>query len=205
MEFNSLDESKLVPNSGVSKNEKRVEKPVISSKVEVKKKPLLKRVVNAFVGEDVGDVRGYLLFDVLIPAIKNTTQDLVTTGLSMVLFGEARRPENISRYGQRSVYRSYDSISSRKEQKVYSSYNRRAAHEFDDIVFKTRQDAEEVLSHLADLIEIYGIATVADLYDLIDKTASYTDRGWGWRKIGGANVRPVRDGYILELPRAEVV
>lgn len=209
----SIDESKLVPNSGVSKEkksqEKHVEQVVDPDAVKTKKKSMGKRVIEAFVGEDIGDVRGYLIFDVLIPAIKNTTSDLITTGLNMVLFGEAKRPERISRNGQRSYYKSYDSVYSTgrtsASDRSYASYNRRAAHDFDDLVFRDRSDAEEVLANMADLIEIYGVATVADLYDLIGKTGSYTDRGWGWRKLGNANVRPVRDGYILEMPRAEVI
>ena len=40
----------------------------------------VKRVVDAFVGHDVGDVKSFILFDVVIPATKNLLSDIVTKG-----------------------------------------------------------------------------------------------------------------------------
>lgn len=208
MEMN-IDESKLIPNSGVSKvsEEKRVEKPVVKAKVSTQKKPISKKVLEAFVGEEVGDVKSYLIFDILIPSMKNTFSDLVSTAVNMILFGEARRPSRIERDGYKS-YSSYYNKSNYRysdyrplESRYSSSFNKRAAHEFDDILFESRQDAEEVLSHLVDLVEIYKCATVADLYDLVGQTSAYTDRGFGWTELGRASVKRMRDGYILDLPK----
>lgn len=202
----NVDNDKLIPNSGVSKvnkksDDKHVEK-VVKGKVQKKKKSVTKRVVDAFVGEDVGDVKSYLLFDVLIPAVKNTTSDLISQGVNMILFGDARRGGNTRRDGSRS-YVSYDSYSSRNNSRNnrYASYNRRAAMEFDDILFEHRDDAEMALSSLFDLVDEYGSASVADLYDLVGTTGSYTDRGYGWTDLSNSSVLRVRDGYILDLPK----
>lgn len=180
--------------------DKKVE-PIVKGKVEVKKKSFVKRVVDAFVGEDVGDVKSYLLYDVTIPAIKNLVMDLVSNGASMMLFGDTtHRRGNMSRVGS-SSYVNYGSYSNeRRRNDRYTRPNRRATHDFGDILFETRQDAEEVLGTLVDFTEIYGQATVSDLYDLIGKTSEYTDRGYGWKALGSSRVVRDRDGYILDLP-----
>lgn len=53
-----------------------------------------------------------------------------------------------------------------------------------------------------ELIDTYGLASVADLYDLVGKTCEYTDNNYGWNDIRSAAVVRVRDGYLLKLPRA---
>ena len=54
---------------------------------------------------------------------------------------------------------------------------------------------------MADLCETYGQVTVADLYDLVGISGSFTDNNYGWTDMREASVRRVRDGYILSLPR----
>ena len=53
-----------------------------------------------------------------------------------------------------------------------------------------------------DLIETYGLVSVADFYDLVGVTGDYTDNKYGWTDLRNANVIRVRDGYMIKLPRA---
>lgn len=204
MERNSI----VIEEEPNEKPEKKDIQPVVKGQVKVKKKSVLKRVVDAFVGEDVGDVKEYLIYDVAIPSVKNLFFDLVSNGVSMVLFGDTNRARNnnIRRNGGTS-YVSYNSIGNnrRNNDRTYARPNRRATHDFGDILFESRQDAEEVLSAMVDLVEIYGVATVSDLYDLVGKTSAYTDRGFGWSALGSSRVVRMRDGYILDLPPVEVL
>lgn len=76
----------------------------------------------------------------------------------------------------------------------------RAAHDFDEIVLETRGDAEIVIEKLRDTLAQYDVVTVADLYDLVGITGSFTDNKWGWYNLRDARVSPVRGGYLLDLP-----
>ena len=78
----------------------------------------------------------------------------------------------------------------------------RARLNFDDIILESRGEAEEVLSHLLELVENYGVASVADLYELVGITGSFTDNKYGWTNLSTASVSRVRDGYLLNLPNA---
>ena len=53
-----------------------------------------------------------------------------------------------------------------------------------------------------ELIETYGVASVADLYDLVGLRCEYTDNKYGWNNLRNAEPIRVRDGYMLKMPKA---
>ena len=186
-----------------AEEKKKVEK-VVSGKVTQRKKSLGKKILETFVGEDVGNVNQYLVHDILVPAVKSMLSDMVQGGIEMMLFGE-RRGSRTRRDGNRS-YVSYNSFSGhdRRDNRPMSQQSR-ARHDFGDIVLDSRGEAEEVLSHLVDLVIDYGQATVSDLYDLVGVTGSFTDNKYGWTDLSRASVSRVRDGYVLNLPRPMLI
>ena len=56
-----------------------------------------------------------------------------------------------------------------------------------------------------DILEKYGMVSVADLYDLVGVTGNYTDNKYGWTNLSNAEIVRVRDGYQIKLPRARVL
>ena len=71
----------------------------------------------------------------------------------------------------------------------------------DGIVFESKEEVEEVLESLDEIIEEFGMASVLNLYDLIGVTAPFTADKYGWTDIRNATAVRVRDGYLLKLPR----
>lgn len=182
---------------------KKEVKKVISGVVKRQKKSLGRKFLDVFLPEDIGNVKGYIIHDVLIPAAKNMLYEMITGGSAMTLFGE-KKGRNTARVGG-SSYVSYNSLSSSNRTTTATpqvSAQNRARHNFDDLPLPTRGDAEEVLSNLVDLIEEYGEATVSDLYDLMGVTGEFTDTKYGWTNLSGATATRTRSGeYILNLPR----
>lgn len=70
------------------------------------------------------------------------------------------------------------------------------------IIFQTRQDAENTLDSLKEMIELYGFISLADVCDLVGITPSYTDNKYGWRSLNNAKVVRSRYGYFIEVPKA---
>ncbi len=184
-------------------------KKVVSGSVITKKKGFGKKLAEVFVGENAGNVSGYILHDVLIPAAKATLSEMVSSGIEMLLFGEAR-PRN-SRRDQPRSYVNYSSISS-QPRSVYRpedsrrdpSSRNRAVHDFDDVLFTSRFDAQEVLDLLIERINKYDQATIMDLYDLSGITSSFVDDKWGWTNLSSASISRDRRGeyWVINLPRA---
>lgn len=178
---------------------KRVQK-VVSGGVKRKKKPLGQRIVEAFAGEEVGDVKGYIFQDVLIPAMKDMISDAVSGGIDMILFGETRRRTS-KKSGSYTSYGSYYRKDEKRNDRSERGSRRTRSGSMGDIILETRQDAETVLYSLFDALEQYGAVRVADLTELLGETGPFTDNYWGWEDLSGADIKRVRDGYLLVLPR----
>jgi hypothetical protein len=178
---------------------------VIKGRVVRSKKSIPKRIMETLVGDDVNSVGGYILHDVLIPAVKSTLSDIVQGGIEMLLFGERKSSRNKRDSGRSTVsYNSFSNSQHRNERRDISSKSR-SRHNFDDIILSSRGEAYDVLNHLVDLTIDYKEATVADLYDLVGISEDFTDRKYGWTDLGGATVSRVRDGYLLNLPKPRLL
>ena len=79
----------------------------------------------------------------------------------------------------------------------------RRHHDFSEIELESRDEAYLVIDRLGDIIEEYGLATVADLYDLCGITTEYTDENWGWTSARYMSVIRSRRGYMLQLPKPD--
>lgn len=197
-----MSDMNYAPNSHKSKAEaavaeKRVEKPVVTGQVKVKKNEL-RKFTDAFISEDAGNVKSYILTDVLIPAIKKVVSDIIKDSIDMILYGEIRGSKKRSVSDRVSYNKYYD----RRDDERYESSRSRNEYSYDDIVFETRGEAEAVRSALDDIVDTYGFARVADLYDLIGETGRYTDNDYCWYNLRNAEIVRTRDGYRLKMPRA---
>ena len=201
-----MSELDYKPNSNRYKKEqsnapverKKVEK-VVKGTVKTRKKSEVSKLKDVFISEDVSNVKSYIVMDVLIPAAKKAISDIVRDGIDMILYGDTHRGRSSSGASYVS-YRSYSDRDRRDDRR--ESSRTRIRYDYDDIVLESRVEAEEVLQRMDELIETYGIVSVADLYDLVGKTCNYTDNKYGWTNIRNAEPVRVRDGYLLKMPNA---
>lgn len=179
--------------------EKKVEK-VVKGKVNTRKR---NKFADIFISEDVNNVKSYIVMDVLIPAAKKLLSEIVTDSIDMILFGESGRSKK--RSGS-SPYVSYNRYSDRERRDDRRSVNSRSRFDYDDILFESRGDAEAVLDQMYNILENYDVVTVADVYDMADRTAPYTSNRFGWTNLRNAEVVRVRGGdYMIKLPKAMAI
>lgn len=208
---NDLDlpsNSIVQPDKQIDTNSGRDRKVKKIAQGKVAKKGYGRKFADVFFGEEVVDVKGYILQDVLIPAIKDTISDVVTGGIEMLLFGERRgrggRKQNGGSYTSYSSY--YGGANSRnagRSNETRSTGRNNGRYSIEDIILESRGEAEEVLDNMIDAIKDYGMVSVADMYDMVGITGAFTDNSWGWFDLSSATVRRVRDGYLLVLPRVQ--
>ena len=182
-----------------NERERKVEK-VVTGTVKTKKKSKALMLANEFISEDARNVKTYVIGEVLIPAIKKAISDIVTDGIDMILYGESKGGHKRSTADRVSYKNYYD----RDRKPSYDSrYTIRSGYSYDDIILDSRGEAEDVLTRMDELMETYGLVRVADLYDLVGITGSYTDNKYGWTNIRNAEIVRVRDGgYMIKMPRA---
>lgn len=180
------------------------EEVLVSKKVEqiatgkARKKTEARKLADNFIAEDMHNVKEYILQEVLIPTAKKVISEVVTNSIDMLLYGEVKsrkRSQNDSRI-------SYTKYYERERDYERGARTRSRGYDYDDIILDTRREAEEVLDRMQDLIDSYDVVSVADLYDLVGITGSYTDNKYGWTHLRNADVQRVRDGYLLKLPKA---
>lgn len=175
--------------------EKKVEK-VIKGKAKTKKKSDARRLMDSFISEDVSSVKSYIVDDLIIPTVKRTIVDAIKNSAEMIFLGKVSDSGRGRSGGGYVSYRDYGRRDERKSSDTRSSFD------YDEIRFEYRGDAEAVLDQMIDMIDRYGIATVADMYDMADMTAPYTSNRYGWTSLRTADVARVSDGYIIRLPKA---
>lgn len=176
---------------------KKVEK-VVHGRVRTKPKSGVSKITDVFISEDAANVKSYIVMDVLVPAVKKAISDIVRDGIDMILYGESRGRKSSSASG----YVSYRDYSRSDDRDRFRDSRSRSSYAHDDIILDSRGEAEEVLTRMDELIDMYGNVSVADLYDLVGKSSEYTDNKYGWTNIRNAEPIRVRDGYMLKLPKA---
>lgn len=185
---------------------KKVEK-IVSGEVIRRRKPAHRRVFESFVGDSVGGVWSYVLLDVLIPAAKDMVYDAMSTGFERLLFREGRhrgrRGGPPSQFGH-VAYNRYSSSSRRDEPRRELSRRSRSSHDFDEIMFPTRVEAQEVIDQMYFYIDQYDAVSVAEMYEMAGVSSNFVDRRWGWTELSDTAVRRTRNGYyVLDLPKPE--
>ena len=186
----------------VAKKEK-MEK-VVSGKVKTKKNEG-RRLMNMFISEDAGNVKEYVLMDIIVPAISNTILDIIKNSAEMIFGGHSssRGRSNSPKVSYRRYYdernndRRYDRGRDRDRDRDGSG-----RFNYDDLVYDSRGDAEVVRTLMLEALDEYGMVTVADMYDMSGMTAPWTASNYGWMGLRDIKVIRVRDGYILNLPKA---
>lgn len=209
----------LKPNSHVYKESlNRVEKGTIDVNKSKKlksvvkndslvrsKKPITKRFTEKFIKEDIEDVKDYIIFDAIIPGIKNLCLD----ALEMFFFGSVSNRSSRSITSRRDDSRT--SYSSMYKKKDYSRSKRDEEDEpddvtdYQDIVLKYSDDAKDVVDELRGRIHEYGQASIADLFDLVNIPGKYTDNNWGWKREEDIGIKRVKDGYLIDVRPARLL
>lgn len=176
--------------------EKKIEK-VVKGTTKTKKKNGL---VGLFISEEAGDIKTFLIHDVLIPTLKKA----IMSSLDMFLNGgSGYSGSSANARASKISYRNY--YESRNYSAETDGPKSKSRFDFDDIVYETRGDAEIVRTHMRDAIKRYGFVTVADMYDFAGLTEPYTANRYGWINIDNSDIVRISTGYIIKLPKAAVI
>lgn len=192
----AIVESSLFTPAKTEYNKPEKMEKVIEGEVVKRKRPLGRQLSDIFLAEDWDTVKQYIVWDVIIPGIKYT----FVNALEMMILGETRGGGN----GKYRDYTSYSRNNNKTNRRDFTD-NNRSKPDYRDYTFQTRRDAEEVLAALRDRIREYGSSSVADFYDAVGQSTEYTENRYGWTNLDKASVRPCRDGYYIDLPKAIVI
>ena len=170
-----------------------------------------RKFLSEFIADDVHTIKDYILWDVLLPAVKNAISDTVTNGIDMLLFGQTRTRggNTVKRITPYSSLYSNNVSSNRVVKYNETAQDRRprglGGYSYQEVVLATRPEAEDVLAHMRLYLDRYGVVSVSDLYDAVGEVPEMMDTKWGWTDLSGACVQRCSDGFILRMPRVESI
>lgn len=172
---------------------------VLTGKDAKKNQSGLAKIGQALITDDLDKVGETLLYDNLLPAVKNTITNFLKAFIDQLFYGESK-----GNYG--STAAQYHSAGSGGGNPSNRSKNQ--FHEAgDSFIFTSpeitsRGDGEATLYRLGQILDGWGYVNVANLYSLCNETAPYTYNGYGWRSLQGASVGMAPGGqYCIKLPR----
>lgn len=179
--------------------QKKKEDPKPVAKGKLQKPSIKERLTDSFIAATGDDIKERVIFDWVIPGIKNIVEDIV----HMLLFGDKPDPRisrsrGESRIGSVGYTRYYNGDRRAKDEYIPKQKTR------DPIVtLPTRSEADDVLARLFDICSEYGRVTVKDLFLLADLPTDFAQSNYGWRSLTGSSVVQTRSGFTLKLPKVE--
>ena len=190
------------PNSHRSKEKPEEHEPipdknitsVVKGGVTQKKKSAFKEILGFFAPDD--ELNSFKDYVILVADVTSRVYGAID-----VLLGNSPRDRNRPS-GARVSYLSYYDKQDKRRDRDYEKPRTKQSYSYDDVVFDNRGDAEMVLRRMEELLDTFNAVSIADMFDLCDITASYTQHKYGWTDLDDAQVRRTRDGYIIDLPRA---
>lgn len=192
--------------ANIPANEKRVKK-IISGNVVTKPKNKISKFFSKFIAEDGRSVKDAIQEEIIIPSIKDLIVSAIQRGAEVLIYGKDRPhrnifgnviqniPSQITRIGYENCFNTKSNKN--KVVNTNSSYA-----EYNDIILESRGDAQLVLDQMDDLIETYGVASLADLYEAVGAPYEYTAHNFGWTNIHSAKIQHVYNGWLIKMPKA---
>jgi len=184
---------------------KEVEKVVVGEVIQ-KPRSIARKFKDIFVSGHLRDASLFVGRDVIIPAIKNVIVDSMNQGTERIVYGDTRPSRRPREYPGRTSYDRMSRVDRRPAMlpdQPPRTQSRRRTGGMSEIIVVSRDEAELVLERLGDIIDQYDAASVADLHDLVGLPTTYIDNKWGWTNLQYADVKQVREGFLIDLPSVE--
>ena len=199
----------------------RQPKQAIVTDSMVVKRPFLHRMVAAMFGKDkMHNIGDYVTNEIVVPTVKEMITTSLHTGIDMVFHRDGRyasrggwnqphrgtttyyNGHNYTRYSSPTTYYSAPRTTQSPQANRYAQQHAPTDDLVDiqDRVVNNRDALVAILNNLREELSIYQYVTLADYYDYAGLPSTFTDQQVGWRDLSGAAVRPVRGGWVLDLP-----
>ncbi len=190
--------------------------PVTSAEPVRRKRGLGRQFKETFFSGSAREAAEYMVVDIVVPAVRDMFADAMQSGIERLIYGDrtpgpSRGRSRSSIMNNTAGHVNYNSMAptqretkpSQAQQKMLSRRSR-ARHNLDELVIQSRQESEEVIDQMFDVLSRYGVVSVADLYELTGIQSGHTDMKWGWTNLRGAKaVRLRQGGFLLDLPDPE--
>ena len=186
---------------------KDVKQAELKGTVKMNKPSLGQKMHDAFISQDFKSAASGVVQDTFVPMTKRLAADFISNLINRMLFGsKAQSNQNIfgttwryTGWGTGGI--NYSGISTQNATTQTTQQTLPGALNYNDITFSNRQDAEEALLTLTEMLERYSSVSVADYYEYLKFPTVSTQYNYGWKSLAGADVEEFRGEFHLRLPK----
>lgn len=183
----------------------KTEEPIVKEKAVKKELSFGQKLRGAFVKEDLTSIRDYVVFDIIVPSVKQSIFDTVT-GIVGQLLGVNISTRATRGYsgGNDRPFKDY-AKASRRGSVAHEKVQQYDPYDVSDVIFKSKADALALLEEIIDICDTNGWYSVDRFYrraGIPEINNGYTNQAYGWHNVDGSEVVAVHGGYIIDLPRA---
>lgn len=197
----------LKGNPDITNNPNSSIKPIATNATVVKNGSETKKFGKRFFSEDAKTVGSHVLDSVVIPSLQKLISDAVKGAIDWLIYGSKgsrtqNGPGNIS-YG--NYYTRSGVVNSTP---VYTSPMLTAKptlYAVNDICIPDRGQAEEILLRLREAINVYGMVSVREFYELAGVPFNFTDQKWGWFDLKMADIIRGDNGFYIRFPKVQPI
>ena len=169
--------------------------PAVKEEQKVKKKSEIASLAEGFVADAGRGLLSYFVNEHLIPFMDRTIRSIADRMLRK-LGGTIEDTGS----GRDSNYKNYGKLSAPVERRIRDK-KEDDPFGLNQLIFKTKSEAQRILKGLEEACYGGRIARVADLYQLLEEDFPFTANYWGWTSMNGAEIVLCSEGWRLKLPR----
>lgn len=198
-----LNPDNFPSNSNKDKEEEKRAIKTIEGKVKKASPSFLRKATNVIFSNDLteNDIKSELIYDYLVPTIKDTLATMGKMLLDAIFYGTMKPKAK----GNSPVKVSYSNYYDNSKNVSVTTSSSHLAYDFDNYAFESRRDAEDTLNQLIEMIDVYNVARVADFFDIIKVTAPFTTNRYGWTDLTHTRVSRTKDGWVIDFPTPVVL
>lgn len=194
-------------NAPVTPERQEKVQQVTSGATVRRKRGVARQFKETFVQGDIRTAVSSVALEILVPSVKELVFEMFETGMRALIFGDdaKRRPSSVNSGYANLGHVAYNrmatpAVGAPSAERVLSR-RARARHDFGEIIIHSRDDANEVIDTMFDIVSRYGQVSIAALYEMVGVQSAMTDMKWGWTNLQGSKaVRNRQNEYQLQLP-----
>lgn len=191
-------------------NKQREVKQVGGGKLVQERKPgFFEKMLRVFFTGTLKEVTDSVMSDVVLPGLRDMFFDAVTGGASRAVYGDGSPTART--YSNRTGTRDYGRYSKSRtigfqNDPPEETPTTKAKTVVNEVLFPTREKADNAKTEILGTLAEYGVITVHDLHRIAGIERTWAQDSLGWYRDTIPTDRDItitytRDGWLLHLPR----
>lgn len=166
-------------------------------------KSLGRQIFDEIFVNSAKDVGNYVLHDVLIPYFKDTVYNIIMGGLNAFFYNGKKSVGRAFSAGQKAF-----NANATADVGISTAIGPDRRFDFVNVAFPTKDDADDALEKMQDILDEYPTVSVANFYSIAGvKNDNYMANDWGWRRgaLESATVGLTPNGYVITFPKVRAL